>query len=240
MKGHEFRSLIDAYLKETIDEPRREQFEEHFFQCRKCFLGLKINETLQNREVNIPVEERPRRFALRVLRPALATAALFLLVLTSVLLLRRDRQSQRLDELSRFDLPLYHQGEMRGGEGSGPLLEQEFSLAMRSFQERDFRSALEILDRPSFTAAGSPKYDFFRAISLLGAGEAERAGEILDGIIRDMDPAYFDEAIYYKGFVLLRQGERRQALAQFEKLANMLSPMAAKARIMVGKINQRS
>lgn len=236
MKCHEFQSLIDAYLRETIEEPRREQFEEHFFRCRKCFLGLKINETLHNREVSIPVEERPRRFTLRVLRPAMAMAALFLLVLTSVLLLRRDPPSQRLDELSRFDLPLYHQGEMRGGEESGSLLEQEFSQAMRSFQERDFRSALEILDRPAYTAAGSPKYDFFRAISLLGAGEAERAGEILDGIIQAMDPAYFDEAIYYKGFALLRQGKRRQALAQFEKLASMLSPMAGKARVMVQKL----
>lgn len=236
MKCHEFQRLIDAYLKETIDDSRREQFEEHFFQCRKCFLGLKINETLQNREVSIPVEERPRRFTLRVLRPAMAMAALFLLVLTSVLLLRRDRQSQRLDELFRFELPLYHQGEMRGGGESGSRLEQEFSMAMRSFQERDFRSALQILDRPSFTAAGSPKYDFFRAISLLGAGEAERAGEILDGIIRAMDPAYFDEAIYYKGFALLRQGKTRQARAQFEKLANMLSPMADRARVMVQKI----
>jgi tetratricopeptide (TPR) repeat protein len=237
MKCHEFQSLIDSYLKETIDESRREQFEEHFFQCRKCFLGLKINETLQNREVSIPVEERPRRFTLKVLRPAMAMAALFLLVLTSVLLLRHDRQS-RLDELSRFDLPLYHQGEMRGGAESGSLLEQEFSLAMRSFQERAFRSALDILERPAFTAAGSPKYDFFRAISLLEAGEAETAGEILDGIIQAMDPAYFDDALYYKGFVLLRQGKKRQALAQFEKLAGMLSPMAGKAQEMVRKIGR--
>jgi tetratricopeptide (TPR) repeat protein len=240
MKCHEFQNLIEAFLGETIDESRREQFEEHFFNCRECFLGLKINETLQNKEVRIPVEERPRLFPFRVLRPVLAMAALFFLVLSSVLLLRRDPRADRLNELSRFDLPLYHQGEMRSGGESGTPLEEDFSRAMRSFQERDFRSALAILDRPPFIAAGYPKYDFFRAISLLEAGEAERAGAVLDGIIQAMDPAYFDEAIYYKGFVLLRQGKRRAALAQFEKLANMLSPMAVKARTMVRKINELS
>ena len=239
MKCHEFQDLIEAYLRETIAESRREQFEEHFFQCRKCFLGLKINETLRNKEARIPVDEQPRRLPFRVLRPALAIAALFFLVLSSVLLLRRDHQAQRLNELSRFDLPLYHQGEMRGGKEGASFLEMEFSQAMRSFQQRDFHSALEILDRPSFITPGYPKYDFFRAVSLLGAGETERAGEIFDGIIQAMDPAYFDEAIYYKGFVLLHQGKQRQALAQFKKLAGMLSPMAGKARAMVQKIDER-
>ncbi len=60
------------------------------------------------------------------------------------------------------------------------------------------------------------------------------------GIIDSMDPAYFDEALYYKGFVLLRQGRQQQARAQFAKLAGMLSPMAGKARAMVRKIDERS
>ncbi len=110
---------------------------------------------------------------------------------------------------------------------------------MSSFQARDFRAALEILEQPAFTAAAYPKYDFFRAISLLGADEAGKAGEILDAIIGDMDPAYFDEALYYKGFVLLRQGRRQEARAQFMKLAGMLSPMSGKALAMVRKIDDR-
>ncbi|MCU0237251.1 MAG: zf-HC2 domain-containing protein [Acidobacteria bacterium] len=238
MKCHEFQELIDSYLRETIDEPRREQFEEHFFHCRKCFLGLKINETLHQKGLRIPLEERSRFFALKVLRPALAMAALFLIILSSALMLHHNRQADRLRELARFELPLYHQGELRGGPEGGTQLEAEFDRAMRSFQDRDFRAALEILERPEFAAAASPKYDFFRAISLLGKGEAAKAGELLDAIIQSMDPAYFDDALYYKGFVLLSQDRRRQARAQFEKLAGMLSPMAGKAGDMVRKIDE--
>jgi hypothetical protein len=238
MKCHEFQSLIGSYLQETIEEPRREQFEEHFFQCRKCFLGLKINETLQNKGVRIPLEEKPRLFSFRVLRPMLAMAGLFLIVLTSALLLRHDRRTDRLRGLAAFDLPLYHQGEMRGGTENNAQLEAEFTRAMRSFQERDFRAALHILEQPAFRAAASPKYDFFRAISLLGNGEADRAAGILDTIIASMDPAYFDEALFYKGFALLRQDRLKQARAQFAKLAGMLSPMAGKARTMVQKIDE--
>jgi len=238
MKCHEFQDLIESYLRETIEEPLRERFEEHFFQCRKCFLGLKINETLQNKGVRIPLEEKPRWFSFTVLRPVLAMAGLFLVILTSALLLRHDRRTDRLRELSVFELPLYHQGEMRSGTESSAPLEEEFTRAMRSFQGRDFRAALQILEQPAFSAAAYPKYDFFLAVSLLGNGEADKAGEILDAIIGSMDPAYFDEALYYKGFVLLRQGRQQEARAQFAKLSGMLSPMAGKAKAMVRKIDE--
>jgi len=240
MKCNEFHDLIEAYLQETIDEAQREGFEEHFFHCRKCFLGLKINETLQNKEVPISVEEKPSLFTFKVLKPILVMSSLFLIILFSVLLVQRGQQARRLQELAVFELPLYHQGELRGFPESGAVLENEFSQAMRLFQARDFRSARGILEQPGFAAAAYPKVEFFRAICYLEENEAAKAGEILDAIIREMDPAYFDEAIYYKGFVLLRLGKLPEARAQFEKLAAMLSPMAGKARAMVQKIDERS
>lgn len=238
MKCHEFQGLIEAYLGETIEEPRREQFEEHFFTCRKCFLGLKINESLRSKEVLIPLAERPRLFALKILRPVLVMSSLFALILLSVLLVRDGRRAGQLDELARFDLPLYHQGEMRGD--AGPLLgvERQFAQAMRRYQERDFRGALALLAAPELAAARLPKVAFFRAICYLETNEAEKAGQIFDSIIRDMDPAYFDEALYYKGFALLRQKKLPEARAQFAQLTGMLSPMAGKAREMVQKIDQ--
>lgn len=236
MKCNEFQALIDAYLQETIEESLREEFEEHFFKCKKCFLGLKINETLQKKEVRIPLREKPRFLAIKVLRPILAMAALFLLILFSVLLVQHDRKADRLNDLNRFDLPLYHQGELRAFPGNGRALEKEFSRAIHLLQDRNFRAALDILEKPAFSTV-NPKAEFFRAICYLGENEAEKAGAIFDSIIRAMDPAYFDEAIYYKGFVLLLQDKRKEALTQFEKLAHMISPMAGKARAMVQKIN---
>lgn len=235
MKCHEFQSLIDAYLRQEIAEPLREPFEEHFFGCRSCFLSLKINETLRAREVEIPVEPLPRPRLLRFPRPLLAAAAVFLVLLSTILLLRPDRRSGRLREIARFDPPLYHQGEIRGGDAAE---ERDFARAMRSFQERDYAAALRVLERPAFSRSGNPKHDFFRAVALLGSGEAERAGAILDGIIADMNPSYFDEAHYYKGFVLLRLGRVPEARAQFAMLARMLSPMADKAQEMVQKIDE--
>jgi tetratricopeptide (TPR) repeat protein len=238
MKCHEFQRLIEAYLQETIEETQREQFEEHFFGCRECFLGLKINETLMNKEVRIPMKVKPRFFAFKVLKPMLVMSSLFLLILVSTLLVQHGRHDRRLQESLEFDLPLYHQGELRGALEGDAALEDEFSRAMHSLQARDFRSALGILEQPALAAAALPKVEFFRAICFLGENETEKAGEILDAIIRAMNPAYFDEALYYKGFVLLRQGHRQAARKQFQKLADMLSPMAGKARAMVQKIDE--
>jgi tetratricopeptide (TPR) repeat protein len=238
MKCHEFQDLIEAYLLGTIEEAQRERFEEHFFQCRKCFLGLKINENLRNREVRISIKEKPRLFVFKVLRPVLVMSSLFLIILSSALLLRQNRQTRQLEELARFELPLYHHGEMRSLPEQDAALEVEFSRAMQLFQARKFAAALDILEQPEFAAVAYPKVEFFRAICYLGKNDADRAGGILDALIRAMDPAYFDEALYYKGFVLLRQGRQEDARAQFEKIAGMLSPMAGKARAMVKKIDE--
>jgi tetratricopeptide (TPR) repeat protein len=238
MKCHEFQNLIDAYLQETIEETQREKFEEHFFQCRECFLGLKINETLQNKEVRIPAEEKPRLFVLKLFKPMLVMSSLFLVILLSTLLVQQNRQSRRLSEISALEIPLYHQSETRGFPESGPALEAEFSRAMQFVQERKFREALDLLERPSFADGAHVKIQFFRAICYLGENEAGKAGAILDSIIRTMDPAYFDEALYYKGFVLLRRGDTAAARKQFEKLAAMLSPMSQKAKAMVEKIKE--
>lgn len=238
MKCHEFQSLIESYLQETIEEGRRERFEEHFFQCRKCFLSLQINETLRNKEVRISLKEKPRLFAFKVLRPMLVMSSLFLLILLSVLVLRQDRHVRQLEEIARFDLPLYHQGELRNFPGRDAALENRFSRAMRLLQDRKFAAALDILERPPFAAIAYPKVKFFRAICYLGENDADRAGAILDELIRAMEPAYFDDALYYKGFVLLRQGRKQAARAQFAKIAGMLSPMAGKARAMVRKIDE--
>lgn len=238
MKCHEFQNLIEAYLQGTIEEAQRDRFEEHFFQCRKCFLGLQINETLRNKEVRISLKEKPRLFVFKVLKPMLVMSSLFLLILVSALLLRQNRQARRLGEIARFELPLYHQSELRNFPGQGTDLEYRFSLAMRLFQAGKFAAALGILEQPPFAALAYPKIEFFRAICYLGENDPDRAGAILDTLIGTMDPAYFDEALYYKGFVLLRQGRKQAARAQFAKIAGMLSPMSGKARAMVRKIDE--
>ena len=240
MKCKEFQSLIDAYLHEEIEEPQRERFEEHFFHCRKCFLGLRINETLKNREFRVTLQEKPRLFVLKLFKPLLVMSSLFALILFSVLLVQQNRQARRLQEISAFEIPPYHQGELRSTPGSGAAAEEIFSRSMQFLQKREFRTALDLLEQPPLAAGAYPKVEFFRAICYLGEDEPEKAAAIFDAIIRAMDPAYFDEALYYKGFVLLRQGQKQAARRQFEKLADMLSPMSMKARAMIKKIDELS
>jgi tetratricopeptide (TPR) repeat protein len=238
MKCQEFQSVIADYLHEALDDPRREEFEAHFFACRKCFLGLKINETLKNKDVPIRLEEKPRLFTLKLFKPVLAMSSLLLIILFSALLVQQNRETRRLREISAFEVPPYHQGEMRNIPAGGDALEGNFSRAMQYLQNREFRPALDLLEQTPPTAAANPKVQFFRAICYLGDDKPAKAGEILDGIIRAMDPAYFDEALYYKGFVLLRRGQKQAARAQFKKLAGMLSPMSMKARAMLKKIEE--
>jgi tetratricopeptide (TPR) repeat protein len=135
---------------------------------------------------------------------------------------------------------MFHQGELRGIPESRAVIETKFSRAMDYLQDKKFSEALGLLEAPPLKAAAYPKIEFFRAICYLGEDRPAKAGEIFDAIISAMDPAYFDEALFYKGFVLLRQGRKEAARKQFEKLAAMLSPMSLKASAMVKKIDELS
>ena len=240
MKCHEFQDLIEAYLQETIEEPRREQFEEHFFQCRKCFLGLKINETLQNKDVRIPLEEKPRLFAFKVLRPMLVMSSLFLLILFSALLLRHDRQARTgCEELAAIRAAPVPPGRNAGrpgkrrGAGStnfpGPCALSRPGSSAPPWTSSNSRLRRRRLSQGRFL----PRH------LLLGQRRGGQGRRDPRCHHPGHGPGLFRRSALLQGFRPAAPGQAaRSARAQFEKLAAMLSPMAGKARAMVQKIDE--
>ena len=79
---------------------------------------------------------------------------------------------------------------------------------------------------------------FFRGVCYLINDKLKLALIDFNLIIKEMNPSYYDEAIYYKGISLLRLNEIADALEQFVHLKNMFSPYSSKAVSMIEKIEE--
>jgi hypothetical protein len=66
--------------------------------------------------------------------------------------------------------------------------------------------------------------------------EINNAVKEFDIIIANMNPSYYDEAIYYKAIALLRMNKKEDALEQLNHLAGMFSPYAPRARALMEKV----
>jgi hypothetical protein len=108
---------------------------------------------------------------------------------------------------------------------------------MREYNRKNYSDALKKLN--TIDGAGTnPRVIFFKGICLLYTGSLKDSIQQLDIIIEDMNPSYYDEAIYYKAIALLRSGKEKAALTLLSNLAEMFSPLSQKAKSLISKIKK--
>ena len=234
MTCKEFAYLVDSYLCENLPAEKLEDFELHYFECEDCFTRLKIAERLKSKEVPIVIEGRKPVFAwagFLTWKPVLAVAAVLIIVISSVILFQHADRMKLLYRVSSFSPPVYITSESRGPDSLG-----NFSEAMEYYNRGNYTKTLRILKKIPRTD-GNPQVIFFKGVCFLLTDEPRKAIKEFDVIIENMNPSYYDEAIYYKAIALLRLDKKESALEQLRNLADMFSPYAPKARDMIEKIN---
>jgi tetratricopeptide (TPR) repeat protein len=238
----EFTSLIDSYLQGNLSDENLEAFEQHYFECDLCYAELKVAERLISKEVPIVIEGREAKllygFDWKLTRKSmLAFASFFILALTIVLVtvINHSSRLRLLYNLSDFSPPVYIQSEIRG-QGTGSI-NGAFARAMAHYNRKEYSHALDILKGVSGSAQ-NPQVIFFKGICYLLTDERHKAIKEFDIIIENMNPSYYDEAIYYKAIALLRLNKKEKALEQLKNLAGMFSPYAPKAKRLIDKINK--
>jgi tetratricopeptide (TPR) repeat protein len=229
MNCREFTALIDDYLTCRLADGLKEPFEEHYFACDSCFLELRVRERFMRQDVAIVPDNRIR---LRVFKPMLAAASLVIAAFLVITLVTRQRPDALLEEISAFTPPAFFQSETRS-----PVTGELFNNAMARYSHRDYRGALALVEQIPGSARDNPQVTFFSGIIYLLNKRYGAALERFDTIIATMNPAYFDEAIFYRGITLLRLNRTEEALAELEHLSGMFSPYAPKARTLIERVN---
>ncbi len=245
----EFTTLIDSYLAGDIPEEQREEFELHYFECDGCFVQLKAAERLQSKEVPIAVALPERSETRRSLfgflgewvswKPVMAMASIVVVAFLSVLMLRDSGQLEQLKAIAAFSPPPYVSSETRGTRFQADT-DRTFHEAMEFYQEKDYSRALTLLDSITRDSqARNPQFVFYRGICLFSLDRVKEAVAAFDVIISDMNPSYYDEALYYKAIALVHLGKTRKALELLGVLSEMYSPLSNRAREMTREIKTR-
>ncbi len=230
MNCNSFDSLIIPYLSDKLDEEKTELFEMHYFTCESCFENLKIAQHLNSGRVPIRPELRQRAF---VFRPIFALSSLMLAFVFSMMFFFIGNNGASIYyEISKFSPPNFIKTETRGNYN-----EAVFDKGMEYYNAGDYSSALEKLTRISSKQNINYKVFFFKGISNLLTDNLEEAIDDFSIIIQNMNPAYFDEAIYYKGITLLRMNKKKEAISTLKNLStDKYSPLSNKAINLISKI----
>ena len=229
MKCKEFSVLIDGYLKGELSKEKTEEFEEHYFECDKCYVELKLNEKLHRKEVRIILEGKKPRL---VFRPVLIFSSFLIILISSIFVIKEANQKNILLKISSFTPPVYIESETRN-QSSNEL----FSQAMIYYNNTEYIKAINTLNKIKYID-GSPKTLFFKGICYLLNDQNKNAIKNFDFIIKNSNPSYYDEAIYYKGIALLRLNEKKKAIKLFDNLSKMFSPYSGKARSILENLNK--
>ncbi len=227
-----FNNLIMPYLSDQLDEGDRELFEMHYFQCDVCYDNLRIAQHLHSGAVPVRTDVKSRLFLFKPVFALSSIAALILLVISTFWLMNRSDQRAHLYQISEFSTPVYIKTELRGNVRS-----DIFEKAMVFYNDARYADALAELQKISSKSNVNYKIVFFKGICHLMLNQLDSAENEFSAIIAAMDPSYFDEAIYYKGIVLLRSGEKTEAIDVLENLSSdKYSPLSRKALTLIERI----
>jgi hypothetical protein len=220
--------MIDDYLNDRLEQSECEDFELHYFSCDSCYTALKIQEQLKEKNVQIVLKPKFQLFAFK---PLLAFSMFCLLVFSAILLLQRPASD--LYPLTLVKPPLFIVPESRLVEATNHDLET-FQQAMQFYVKDDFAQALQYLK--TIPQTDNFQIAFFTAICHFQLNQSEPAEKLFDWIIEQMNPAYYDDSLFYKSLLLIRQNKITQAKQLLENLAEMHSPLSGKARAILKKM----
>ncbi len=228
MKCKEFESLVESYIDGTIREKVREDFEAHYFECEKCFALLKLHENLIEKKVMfLPGKSKANTFLPRFKPAAVFSSVLFVFLVSFYFVNNRNLQ-KKYDSIAIFKPPVFVKAETRNSHNNYLFLQ-----ALEKYNNRSYKEALNLI---SGYETSSSKVTFFKGILLLLNKKPDEAIENFDKIIKNMDPSYFDQAIYYKSLSLLKLREKELAIKELSRLTNMFSPLKERAKILIKKI----
>lgn len=253
--------ILEGYLLGRLNEEDREAFEEHYFECARCFDDLRSLEAIRA-ELRLtavePEPETPRRMTW--LAPAAGLAAVIVLA-SAVVLWRGPEVSIAPPDSStspsepgvpgpdptpvplppttpRPSLEALARVEPAPYEPltfrSAPA--ETFRRGMERYRQADYLGAIVDLRAAQELEPDAPHVHFFLGVSHLLLGEDADAVEQLRTTIALGDSPYLEEAHLYLAKAFLRQKDLDAAEQQLRELIALGGPGIEEARRLAAQI----
>jgi tetratricopeptide (TPR) repeat protein len=260
--------IIESYLVDRLSEEDRDAFEEHYFECARCFDELQTLQALQR--------ELPRtgaEFEAKSTRPlfgwtsAAALAAAVVLAVGVVLWMRPTLPSSP-PEATKAPGPSQAQVPEKPGTQqpaqtteSAPSLEQlarveppryerptlrgasdqatqRFQRGMERYRKADYAGAVDDLRAAAELDPDAAHITFFLGISHLMLGQDNAAIDRLRATIALGDSPYLDEAHLYLAKAFLRRKDLSAAEEQLKKLIQLRGSQSGEARRLLTQVER--
>jgi len=236
--------VAERYLRGALDEASASTFEDHYFECERCFATLQdlraLREELSTGRATLGTAGRASWAS-----PWLPLAALVVLGSAGAFWYSRARPVEApaptaatttasiLAELARVDAPAWTPVQLRGAESEASV---RFGEAMVPYAKRDWPAALPLLREAARLDPGAPEVSFYRGASALLAGETPEAIESLRRVVSLGETPFLDEAHFLLAKAQLRSGNLPAAQAELRKVVELGGERRATARQLVERL----
>jgi tetratricopeptide (TPR) repeat protein len=242
------RDIAEAYLLGRLDAAERDAFEQHYFECARCYSNLQAVRSV--REALASLRAPVRR---HIPWPWLAVAATMLVsagagiawhlqtraglqpapagtIAGSSSTPRLDTQLARLADVTP---PPYEPRRLRGaGE------REAFIAGMRQYTRRDYAAAIPLLERALKDDPGAEDARFYLGAALLLHDRPADAVAALRPLAVKPDSPYAEEAQFLIAKAHIRSGELEAAATALEKTAQMHGEREAEASSLRARLAQ--
>jgi tetratricopeptide (TPR) repeat protein len=261
--------ILESYLLGRLSEPDRDAFEQHYFECARCFDELQTLKAVREELPRVSVESETKtahpfmRWA-----PAFGLAAVVVLAVTLVLFMRPSSPSPEatktpsqaqlpeapkpqqpepalapepsLEQLARVEPPSYEPPKLRGALDEAT---ERFQRGMEHYRKADYAAAVGDLRTAAELDPDAAHIRFFLGISHLMLGQDDAAIDRLQATIALGDSPYLEEAHLYLAKAFLRRSDLGAAETQLKRLMQLRGSWSDEAQRLltqVERLKQRS
>ena len=247
--------IVEQYLHDRLSDESRERFEQHYFDCARCFGLLQTYRDLQAelapmRDEFLPAVPRRHWVLQWAWVPALAVVFLAVgLTLWERPFGQRSDTTEvtepsgsigparppvqvsppavSLADLARVEAPRYTPGRLRG---AGDEATARFQDAMTHYERGDYATAIAGLRRAAALDAEAPHIPFFLGISQLMSGQLDAAIASLRQTLALGDSPYIEEARFFLAKAYLRKEDVGAARTELQRTVQLQGAREKEAR----------
>ena len=259
--------IIEAYLGGRLTEEERDAFEEHYFECARCFDDLRSLQAIGGELQRAGAEfEAQRRHPFLRWGPAAGLAAAAVLAV-AVLWMRPNLPSSSpgatktppSSEAQSPEKPRPQKPPPRAA--SEPSVEQlarieppryepqrlrdvpdeatkRFERGMEQYRKADYAGAVDGLRAAADLDPDGVHILFFLGVSHLMLGQDDAAIERLRATIARGDSAYLEEAHWYLAKTFLRRKDFGAAESQLKTVIQLRGPKRGEARRLLTDVER--
>jgi tetratricopeptide (TPR) repeat protein len=258
-------NLAEQYLVGALSAPQQDAFEQHYFECPRCFEELDqhrlLQQALQQAETDIRRETVAPRPSWNWQWGAVAVAATVILAVALGIWYGRPRATSptvatpssppsqgpqgtqppvahqpSLVELAKFEPPAYTPIVLRG---SSDAARQHFQAAMRHYSKADYAGAIPGLRQASALDPQAADSHFYLGVCYLLVGETDAGIQALKGAVALGESAYLEDARFYLAKAYLRTGNLSAAREELNQTVQLKGDRQSEARQMLEKLDHR-